>query len=59
MAKFKITPTTTVAELKEQFSNEVGGVLRIYEGRSEPPTERPWCRSEQRRASWNAERAEQ
>ena len=35
MAKFKITPTTTVAELKEQFSNEVGGVLRIYEGRSE------------------------
>ena len=35
MAKFKITPTTTVAELKEQFSNEIGGVLRIYEGRSE------------------------
>ena len=35
MAKFKITPTTTVAELKEQFSKEVGGVLRIYEGRSE------------------------
>lgn len=35
MAIFKITPTTTVAELKEQFSNEVGGTLRIYEGRSE------------------------
>ncbi len=25
MAIFKITPTTTVAELKEQFSNEAGG----------------------------------
>ena len=37
MAKFKITPTTTVVELKEQFRNEVGGVLRIYEGRSEAP----------------------
>lgn len=35
MAKFKITPTTTVAELKEQFRNEVGGVLRVYQGRSE------------------------
>ena len=35
MANFKITPTTTVAELKKQFSNEVGGVLRVYEGRSE------------------------
>lgn len=35
MAKFKITPTTTVAELKEQFRNEVGGTLRIYDGRSE------------------------
>ena len=35
MAKFKITPTTTVAELKEQFSKEIGGVLRIYEGLSE------------------------
>lgn len=37
MAKFKITPTTTVAELKEQFRNEVGGVLRVYQGRSEAP----------------------
>ena len=35
MAKFKITQKTTVAELKEQFSNEVGGTLRIYDGRSE------------------------
>ncbi len=36
MAKFTITPTTTVAELKEQYSNEVGGgVLRVYDGRSE------------------------
>lgn len=39
MAKFKITPTTTVAELKEQFRNEVGCVLRIYEGRSEASDE--------------------
>lgn len=37
MAKFKITPTTTVAELKEQYRNEVGGVLRVYDGRSEAP----------------------
>ena len=37
MAKFKITPTTTVAELKEQFRNEVGCVLRVYQGRSEEP----------------------
>ena len=35
MAKFKITQKTTVAELKEQFRNEVGGVLRIYDGRSQ------------------------
>lgn len=35
MAKFKITPTTTVTELKEQFRNEVGCVLRVYQGRSE------------------------
>ena len=37
MAKFKITPTTTVAELKEQFRNEVGCVLRVYQRRSEAP----------------------
>lgn len=37
MAKFKITKSTTVAELKEQFSSEFGGVLRVYEGRSEAP----------------------
>lgn len=37
MAKFKITPKTTVAELKEQFRNEVGCVLRVYQGRSEAP----------------------
>ena len=35
MAKFNITQTTTVAELKSQFSQEIGGVLRIYEGLSE------------------------
>ncbi|MDE7108816.1 MAG: hypothetical protein K2O49_02450 [Muribaculaceae bacterium] len=35
MAKFIITAETTVAELKDQFGKEVGGVLRVYEGRSE------------------------
>ncbi|MDE6754825.1 MAG: hypothetical protein K2J82_09485 [Muribaculaceae bacterium] len=35
MAKFIITATTTVAELKDQFGKEAGGVLRVYEGRSE------------------------
>ena len=35
MANFKITQNTTVAELKEQFRNQVGGTLRIYDGRSE------------------------
>lgn len=35
MATFKITPKTTVAKLKEQYRNEVGGTLRIYSGRSE------------------------
>lgn len=35
MATFKITSETTVAELKEQYRNEVGGTLRIYNGRSE------------------------
>ena len=35
MANFKITSTTTVSELKEQFRKEFGGVLRVYEGRSE------------------------
>ncbi len=39
MAKFIITPTTTVAELKEQFSKEIGGVLRVYEGRSQAPAD--------------------
>ena len=37
MANFKITATTTVAELKEQFHNEFGGILRVYQGRSEAP----------------------
>lgn len=37
MAKFKITKTTTVAQLKAQFGKEVGGTLRVYEGRSEAP----------------------
>lgn len=35
MAIFKIIETTTVAELKKQFVDEVGGTLRIYDGRSE------------------------
>ncbi|MDE7376671.1 MAG: leucine-rich repeat domain-containing protein, partial [Muribaculaceae bacterium] len=35
MAKFKVTSKTTVAELKEQFGKEIGGVLRVYQGRSE------------------------
>lgn len=35
MATFKITSKTTVSELKQQFQNEVGGVLRVYEGRSQ------------------------
>ena len=35
MATFKITKKTTVAELKKQFDREIGGTLRIYEGRSE------------------------
>lgn len=39
MAKFKITPKTTVAELKEQFRKEIGGVLRVYEGRSQAPAD--------------------
>ena len=39
MAKFIITPTTTVAELKEQFSKEIGGVLRVYEGRNQAPVD--------------------
>lgn len=39
MANFKITATTTVAELKEQFHNEFGGILRVYQGRSEAPEE--------------------
>lgn len=37
MANFKITATTTVAELKERFHNEFGGILRVYQGRSEAP----------------------
>lgn len=37
MANFKITKTTTVKKLKEQFFNEFGGVLRVYQGRSEAP----------------------
>lgn len=59
MATFRVTSTTTVGELKEQFDNEVGGVLRIYNGRSEAPDGRPWCRSERKRTKWNAEPAEQ
>lgn len=39
MAKFTITKTTTAADLKEQYANEVGGVLRVYDGRSEAPAD--------------------
>lgn len=35
MAKFKITKKTTVSSLKKQFYEEIGAVLRIYDGRSE------------------------
>lgn len=35
---FTITPTTTVTELKEQFNKEIGGILRVYQGRSEAST---------------------
>ena len=35
MARFKISDTTTVGTLKKQFSKEIGGTLRIYDGRSE------------------------
>lgn len=42
MAKLKITPKTTVAELKKQFLAEVGGgVLRVYDGRSEAKDDAP------------------
>ncbi|MBP5687828.1 MAG: hypothetical protein J6X22_04205 [Muribaculaceae bacterium] len=34
MAKFKITKTTTVGDLKNQFASEIGGTLRIYDGRN-------------------------
>ena len=34
MAKFNITQTTTVAELKSQFSQEIGGVA-TYMNRAE------------------------
>lgn len=32
MAVFKITDTTTVGQLREQFLNEFGGGLRVYDG---------------------------
>ena len=35
MSNIQITQLTTVAELKEQFKINVGGVLRVYYGRSE------------------------
>ena len=35
IARFKITDTTTVGTLKKQFANEIGGTLRVYDGRSE------------------------
>ncbi len=35
MAKFKITKETTVAGLKQQFAEQIGGTLRVYDGRSQ------------------------
>ena len=35
MGKITISPTTTVLKLKEEFKNEFGGTLRVYNGRSE------------------------
>lgn len=35
MAKFSIKETTTVGELKQQFVDQIGGTLRIYDGRSQ------------------------
>lgn len=35
MGSFQITSSKTVKELKDQFYNEVGGVLRVYSGRSQ------------------------
>lgn len=32
MVKFKITKETTVAGLKQQFADEIGGTLRVYDG---------------------------
>lgn len=58
MAKFKITPTTTVAELKEQFRNEVGCVLRVYQGRSEAPDDATLVSLGAKEGELNAERAE-
>ena len=34
MAKFKITPKMTVAKLKKQFAEWIGGTLHIYDGRN-------------------------
>ena len=38
MAKFKIGIKTTVAQLKKQFRDEVGGELRVYDGGSRSVT---------------------
>ena len=35
MAKFKITKKTTVGGLKKQFADEIGGTMRVYDGRSQ------------------------
>lgn len=35
MATFKVTKKTTVAELKSEFQQQVGGLLHVYNGRSE------------------------
>lgn len=35
MATFKVTKKTTVAKLKSEFQQQVGGLLHVYNGRSE------------------------
>ncbi len=39
MANFIITKTTTVGELKKQFADQIGGTLRVYDGRSQATDE--------------------
>lgn len=37
MVTLKIAPTTTVKELRKQFLDQVGGVLKVYDGRKIAP----------------------